>query len=171
MVRGFRSKLDGSVQPYGLVIPETYSLEGAQKRRLDFWFHGRGERTLELAFIQQRLTNPGQDTPPDTIMLHPYARFSNGNKFAGEIDCLEALEHAQEYYRIDPERILVRGFSMGGAACWNFAVHYLNNARQVSTLPDWAVVDITSPPTTQLPGAIPAAGFFGESWQLQEHEE
>ena len=33
---------------------------------------------------------------------------------------------------------------------------YLNNARQVSKLPDWAVVDLTSPPTTQVPGAIPA---------------
>ncbi len=43
---------------------------------------------------------------------------------AGEIDCLEALEHVQANYRIDPNRILVRGFSMGGAAAWNFAVHY-----------------------------------------------
>ena len=124
VVRGFRSRLDGSVQPYGLVIPESYSFEGAHKHRLDFWFHGRGERTLELGFINQRLQSAGQYQPADTIVLHPYARFSNGNKFAGEIDCLEALEHVKQFYRIDPDRILVRGFSMGGAACWNFAVHY-----------------------------------------------
>ena len=43
---------------------------------------------------------------------------------------------------------------------------YLNNARQVSKLPDWAVIDLNSSPTTQLPGAIPAAGFFDESWKL-----
>lgn len=124
VVRGFRSQIDGSVQPYGLVIPESYSFEGARKHRLDFWFHGRGERTVELGFLHQRLTNRGPFAPADTIVLHPFARYSNGNKFAGEIDCLEALEHAKQFYRIDPERILVRGFSMGGAACWNFAVHY-----------------------------------------------
>ncbi len=124
VVRGFRSKLDGSVQPYGLVIPESYSFEGAARHRLDFWFHGRGEKVTELGFIQQRLKSPGIYQPRDTIVLHPYARYSNGNKFAGEIDCLEALEHVQLNYRIDEDRILVRGFSMGGAACWNFAVHY-----------------------------------------------
>ncbi len=124
VVRGFRSKLDGSVQPYGLVIPESYQFDGPTRHRLDFWFHGRGERSTELGFIQQRLHNAGQYQPKDTIVLHPYARYSNGNKFAGEIDCLEALEHVKANYRIDDDRILVRGFSMGGAACWNFAVHY-----------------------------------------------
>ncbi len=43
---------------------------------------------------------------------------------------------------------------------------YLNNARQTSKLPDWAVVDVNSPVTSRLPGAIAAAGFFGERWEL-----
>jgi len=124
VVRGFRSKIDGSVQPYGLVVPDSYQFTGTHKHRLDFWFHGRGERVNEIAFIQQRMNSRGEYTPADTIMLHPYARYSNANKFAGEIDCLEALEHVKSSYRIDPDRILVRGFSMGGAACWQFAIHY-----------------------------------------------
>ncbi len=124
VVRGFRSKIDGSVQPYGLVIPESYQFDGSKIHRLDFWFHGRDDKVNEVAFIQRRRTDKGQFTPADTIVLHPYARFSNANKFAGEIDCLEALEHVKAGYRIDPDRVLVRGFSMGGAACWQFAVHY-----------------------------------------------
>ncbi len=43
---------------------------------------------------------------------------------------------------------------------------YLNNARQVPKLPDWAVVDLRTPPDTQLPGKIAAADFFDELWQL-----
>ena len=124
VVRGFRSRLDGTAQPYGLVIPESYDFAGARPHRLDFWFHGRGERTNEVAFLGQRGSNAGEYQPKDTLVLHPYARYSNGNKLAGEIDCLEALEHVRSQYRIDADRILVRGFSMGGAACWNFAVHY-----------------------------------------------
>ena len=124
VVRGFRSEIDGSVQPYGLVIPKSYDFSGDQSHRLDFWFHGRDDKVNEVHFMERRRTQAGQYTPVDTIVLHPYARFSNANKFAGEIDCLEALAHAKKNYRIDDDRIAVRGFSMGGAACWQFAVHY-----------------------------------------------
>jgi hypothetical protein len=43
---------------------------------------------------------------------------------------------------------------------------YLNNARQVPKLPDYAIVDVTSPVTSRAPGKIAAAGFFDEKWQL-----
>ena len=124
VVRGYRSKIDGDVQPYGLVIPESYNFEGAQEHRLDFWFHGRGERVSEAHFITQRQNRVGHFAPADTIVLHPYGRYSCANKFAGEIDLFECLDSAKKSYRVDEDRILVRGFSMGGAACWQFAVHY-----------------------------------------------
>jgi pimeloyl-ACP methyl ester carboxylesterase len=124
VVRGYRSRLDDTVQPYGLVIPDSYQFEGPQRYRCDLWFHGRGETSVEVQFIQQRMRSPGEFTPPDTIVLHPFGRYSNAFKFAGEVDVLEALEHAQSQYRIDEDRISARGFSMGGAAAWQFAVHY-----------------------------------------------
>src|SRR5207248_4341684 len=40
------------------------------------------------------------------------------------VDLFEALEHVRKHYPIDGDRIAIRGFSMGGAACWQFAVHY-----------------------------------------------
>src|SRR5205807_7033415 len=58
--RGYISKIDGSVQPYGLVIPSSYKPDYPHRYRLDFWCHGRGEKLSELAFLQQRLTNPGE---------------------------------------------------------------------------------------------------------------
>ena len=123
VVRGFRSKLDDTAQPYGLVIPESYTFEGKSRYRLDLWFHGRGERTSETLFIAQRMKQVGRVAPRDTIVLHPYGRYSNAFKFAGEVDVLEALEHANQNYRVDQNRVAVRGFSMGGAGCWQFAVH------------------------------------------------
>src|SRR4029078_5412903 len=54
VVRGYLSKIDGSAQPYGLVVPETYAFAGSQKHRLDFWFHGRGENLTEVNFIDDR---------------------------------------------------------------------------------------------------------------------
>ena len=123
--RGYRSKIDGSVQPYGLEIPENYDFGDKDKWRLDFWFHGRGEKLSEVSFLQQRHRGTGgKISPRNAIVLHPYARYSNANKFAGEVDLFEALRAAEHDYRIDENKILVRGFSMGGAACWQFAVHY-----------------------------------------------
>ena len=44
---------------------------------------------------------------------------------------------------------------------------YLNNARQIPKLPDYAVVDTTTPPGPRYPGKIVQAGFFNETWGLQ----
>ena len=44
---------------------------------------------------------------------------------------------------------------------------YLNNARQTAKLPDWAVVDTTTPPSPRDPGKVVDAGFFGENWEVQ----
>lgn len=43
---------------------------------------------------------------------------------------------------------------------------YLNNARQIPRLPDWAVIDLATAPNARRPGAIAAAGFYDERWQL-----
>jgi hypothetical protein len=43
---------------------------------------------------------------------------------------------------------------------------YLNNARQVPKLPDYAVIDVNTPPTSRAPGGIVTAGFFTERWEL-----
>jgi hypothetical protein len=124
IVGGFTSKIDNSIQPYGLVIPAGWVPSDVRQRRLDIWFHGRGEKLSEVAFLTQQRRNAGQYTPRDTIVLHPYGRYCNAFKFAGEIDVLEALDYVQSKLPVDPARISVRGFSMGGAACWQFATHY-----------------------------------------------
>jgi pimeloyl-ACP methyl ester carboxylesterase len=124
VVRGFVSRIDGSVQPYGLVVPAAYQAGGAHRHRLDFWFHGRGETLSELDFINGRLRSPGEFAPPQAFVLHTYGRYCNGNKFAGETDVFEALEHVRRQYPIDENRLVVRGFSLGGAACWHMAVHH-----------------------------------------------
>jgi dienelactone hydrolase len=124
VVRGYRSKIDGSAQPYGLVVPASYRPDSAVDFRLDLWCHGRGEKLTELSFINGRERSPGEFVPPRAFVLHLYGRYCNANKFAGEIDCLEALAHVKAHYPIDENRVVMRGFSMGGAACWQFAVHY-----------------------------------------------
>ncbi len=124
VVRGYRSKIDGSAQPYGLMVPKEYEFKGQSKHRLDFWWHGRGENLTEVNFMANQQSASGIIPVPGQFILYPYGRYCNANKFAGEVDTFECLEHAKKFYRIDESRLVARGFSMGGAACWQYAVHY-----------------------------------------------
>jgi hypothetical protein len=63
---------------------------------------------------------------------------------------------------LNPKRYVVLN---SGFTFRDFA--YLNNARQVAKLPDWAVIDLSVPPDALWPGKVVAADFFDESWQLK----
>src|SRR5262249_61593066 len=84
VVRGYLSRIDGSVQPYGLVVPRSYRADTAHRFRLDVWCHGRREKLTELNFIDDRQKSLGEFTPRNAFVLHPYGRHCNANKFAGE---------------------------------------------------------------------------------------
>ncbi len=120
VVRGYRSEIDHSLQPYGLVIPKDWKNGG----RVDLWFHGRGETLSEVNFLYERMNRPGEFSPPDALVLHLYGRYCNASKFAGETDLFEALDSVRKHYGVDENRIFVRGFSMGGATSWHVGAHY-----------------------------------------------
>lgn len=125
VLRGYKSKIDGTAQPYWLIVPVDYQFDGKDKHRLDFWWHGRIENVMEANFMANSPGSGGGIIPaPGAFILHPYGRFSNANKFAGEVDTFECLDHARKHYRIDDSRLVARGFSMGGAACWQYATHF-----------------------------------------------
>lgn len=126
VVRGYRSKIDGSVQPFGVVVPPTWKGADDRAHRATWiWNHGRNETLSELAFIADRMKYPGEFTPADTFVVHPYGRYCNATKFAGEVDVFEALgtvemQYPQTYVR----RPVNAGFSMGGASAWHLAAHH-----------------------------------------------
>lgn len=124
VVRGYISKIDGSVQPYGLVVPSSFVQAKTRRHRLDVWLHGRDNNLTELKFIGERRKSYGEFAPAETFVLHPYGRYCNAFKFTGEVDVFEALEHVREHYPIDDQRLAIRGFSMGGAGTWHLAAHH-----------------------------------------------
>jgi dienelactone hydrolase len=124
VVGGFRSDMDDSIQPYGLIVPAGFDPSKSQSHRLDVWLHGRDENVSEVGFLNRSKNQSGQFQPEDTFVLHPYGRYSNAFKFAGETDVFESMAHVRQNVNIDPTRISIRGFSMGGAGCWQLATRY-----------------------------------------------
>ena len=133
-VRGFYSRMDGSAQPYVLTMPEGYDPASKRTYRHDVFLHGRDDTTLEQQFMTKSITGYAQKpfaAGADRLMLQPYGRYSNANRFAGEIDGLEAIESVARAYPLDRDRIVMAGFSMGGASAWQYGLHFADR---------WAVV-------------------------------
>lgn len=127
VIRGYRSDIDDSYQPFGLEIPE--SLDLSEPVPLLVWLHGRGDKSTDLHFLNQcrkkGLALGGfYKDQAEAIVLHPFGRHCVGWKHAGEIDVFEAIEAVKADYPVDPDRILLAGFSMGGAGAWHIGAHY-----------------------------------------------
>jgi hypothetical protein len=166
IVRAYRSRIDDSIQPYGLVIPSTWKAGDKRPRPLWCWFHGRNEKLTELAFVDERMKKPGEFAPDDTFVLHLYGRFCNANKFAGETDLFEALDDVQRRYPIDPNRIAVVGFSMGGAACWHIATHHAGLWAAAS--PGAGFAETAHYAKVFAPGKEPPPWFEQKLWHLYD---
>jgi hypothetical protein len=133
-VVGFYSKIDDSPQAYGVEIPVDLKYgKGKPTVPMWVWLHGRGDTSTDLHFIYSRLTAKkyGQFQPSGTIVIHPFGRYCNGYKSAGEIDVLESRDDAVARFNVDPDRVVIAGFSMGGAGAWHLGAHFTDQ---------WAVV-------------------------------
>ncbi len=122
-VLGYRSVVDGSVQPYGLVIPPQ---SAGGDLPLYVWLHGRGDKQTELTFMAQRQSKLAEFQPEKAYVLHVFGRHCNAFKFAGESDVFEAIRSLKKRNELDIDfnRIILCGFSMGGAGAWHLGAHH-----------------------------------------------
>ncbi|HND53416.1 MAG TPA: prolyl oligopeptidase family serine peptidase, partial [Pirellulaceae bacterium] len=152
VARGYKSKIDGSVQPYGMIVPSGY--DAAKPWRLDVVLHGstRPVGLSELRFIDrfEAGEQPGPDVP--YLELHPLGRVENGYRWAGETDVYEAIEAACRQYSIDRKRIVLRGMSMGASGTWHLGLK--NPGRFVALGPYCGYVDTHRFSETPLPNFI-----------------
>jgi hypothetical protein len=125
-IRGYRSRIDGSVQPYAVILPKGLA---DKAWRLDVILHGRDTSLTEVKFIHQYALPPVEEQP--FIQLHVYGRGNNAYRWAGEQDIEEALgafvRMGQQFFRkdvVDPRRLVLRGFSMGGAGAWHYGLRH-----------------------------------------------
>lgn len=155
VARGFISSIDGSVQPYGVIIPKSY--DGTKSMRLDVVLHGSSKPVgmSELKFIN-RFDEGDQDmgNAPDVdyIELHPLGRVENCYRWAGETDVFEAVEAVCRNYKIDRDRIVLRGMSMGASGTWHLGLKHPD--RFVAIGPYCGYVDTHRFSETPIPGFI-----------------
>lgn len=126
--RGTRSKVDGTAQPYRVTIPSAY--DGSQPVPLVVYLHGRGNTDLGMGWVggNDQPAGGGRGgaaaaNPLEPIQLQCFGRANNSFRFAGEEDVLLAIDAVRRQYNIDPNRIVLRGFSMGSAGGYQIGMH------------------------------------------------
>ncbi len=122
-IRGYYSRVDGSVQPYAVSLPAGINPRSGKRWPLHLKLHGRGSTLNELRLIalhEGKVLPPGQKF----LQLDVFGRTNNAYRYAGETDVLEALADIERRVRIDNRRITLWGFSMGGAGAWHLGLHH-----------------------------------------------
>ncbi len=120
--RAFRSEIDGSLQPYSMYLPAGY--HQGRRRPLLVFLHGSGVDEQKTA-ADERLHRLADTL--GMVLLFPCGRDLSGFYLGdSEGDVLDALEAARRIVSVDPSRIYLAGFSMGGFGTWHTGLRHVN---------------------------------------------
>lgn len=129
--RGYRSRIDGSVQPYAVTLPAAYGKDPSKRWRIDVVLHGRDTTLTEVKFLNAHSGDKAAPADLHYVRIDIFGRGNNAYRWAGEIDVFETIESFFNNERLagrerwpDPNKIVLRGFSMGGAGTWHLGLHY-----------------------------------------------
>lgn len=114
-VTTYRSFVDGSVQPFSVLLPPS-SFDLRKTYPLILLLHGAqvtgwGENIISY------------DAKEWAIQVAVHDRGNNRYRDIGEVDIDEVLAEVKRLYSIDPDRIYLAGHSMGGYGTWFQATH------------------------------------------------
>ena len=127
-IRGYVSSIDGTHQPFAVTLPEGVDPSSSRRWPLHVVLHGRADDMNEVSFIARMDgRGPGvskDERPREWIQLDVYGRGNNAYRWAGEADVFEALAAVRQRFRIDEDRVVLHGFSMGGAGAWHLGLHH-----------------------------------------------
>jgi sugar lactone lactonase YvrE/pimeloyl-ACP methyl ester carboxylesterase len=131
VVRGYRSRIDGSVQPFAVTYPLDFGKDQRKRWRVDVELHGRTNGLTEVQFLQGYNGDAAVPREQDFVTIHIFGRGNNAYRWAGETDVFEAIDAYLNAEKIagrgelsDTSRFVLRGFSMGGAGTWHLGLHY-----------------------------------------------
>lgn len=139
VVHGYRSRIDDTVQPYAVMLPADYGKDATKKWRVDVVLHGRDKTISEVKFFHRNNGEEKQASNDGFVRIEIFGRGNNAYRWAGESDVFEVIDHFFTLEQVlgrgtllDRERVVLRGFSMGGAGTWHLGLHYPDRWRLIA---------------------------------------
>jgi len=120
LLGGYRSKVDGTLQPYEITLPEGY--DRSKKWPTLFAIHGTSSHYYySLVALVERGYQPITKWPMVCVGLDGRAGPTPHGGLA-DVDFLEVYEQLRQHLGLDTERVYMTGYSRGGMATWYYAV-------------------------------------------------
>ncbi|MEC8544882.1 MAG: prolyl oligopeptidase family serine peptidase, partial [SAR324 cluster bacterium] len=141
MKRTFLSRVDSSVQYYGIRYPEPY--DPKRQYAAIFSLHGAGVEAIHLA---------AQYSSKDwAFVITPTNRRPYGFDWQdwGRLDFEEVFEEVMKEYPIDPDRVYLAGSSMGGQGVWHIGTRNPTRFTALAPQAGWTGFQHYSPFTMQ----------------------
>lgn len=115
---------DRSVQPYLVYVPVDYNPERSYP--LVCYLHGyvptyARHNWIDLRQIPEFVAAMERN---DCILCVPFGRSNTDFLQVGEVDTLAVIAEMRAHYRIDPTRVYLYGYSMGGSGVYTLATHF-----------------------------------------------
>jgi pimeloyl-ACP methyl ester carboxylesterase len=109
--RAFRSRLDSTLQPYMVLVPESFS--PSETYPLVVFLHGSA--TSEVGILGHSYV-----ATEEVIAIGPFGRGPSNGFITDEAqtDIAEAIDDVMSNYAIDSNNIVLTGFSMGGCGVY-----------------------------------------------------
>lgn len=121
--KAYRSKLDGTLQPYRIYVPSSY--DGSKPYPLIIALHGMGGDENSYFDLYQNGAFKVEAERRGYIVACPKGR-RPASMYVGdaEQDVIDVIAEVRRAYKIDPDRIYMTGHSMGGFGTWSIAMNH-----------------------------------------------
>ncbi len=130
MVRGYRSPIDGRLQPYAIYVPPSYKRFKDDPFALIVVAHGLNSKPEDALSI----TMGRKLRDRRAILVAPWGFKHSGQRLMGEADTLAVIDQVRAAYRVDPQRISITGASLGGTVSWIVPLHFPGRFSSIVTL-------------------------------------
>ena len=155
---GYVSEIDSSLQPYDILIPQSYN--SSKKYSLLLSLHGYQNEIQKYSDLIGNV----HTSVLDSLSIIKVALYGRRNHFylgAAEEDVLTVMKKVQAEYSIDPGKVYLTGSSMGGYGTWHIGLNY----------PDlFAALSPVCPPSiftgTRFVTTISPIEYISNAWNL-----
>ncbi len=127
--RAYWSRIDESAQPYRLYVPTRLADPAerqAGKLPLVVYLHGWVPEYDKHYWVEERDMREMNAVMEKLgcILLMPFGRSNTDFVSVGEVDVLRAIDETCKRYPVDPDRVYLYGYSMGGYGAYAVATHF-----------------------------------------------
>jgi len=119
--RAYFSPIDCSYQPYRVYVPRGY--RPGRPTPLFVYLHGYVPSYTKAEWVEEPASLTRLMEKHSCLLAVPFGRSNTDFQTVGEVDVFRVVHEMKRLYTVDPRRVYLVGYSMGGSGMWTLMQH------------------------------------------------